>query len=122
MMTTSQVALALDVLAHMPIFPPRPVHMSGSLPPLEVEDPREALVRKAAAVIELAFTPGWTGKMEGQCNEYGKAPVSEDPEAQSAVMKLTAIRARLAAECSRLTTEQFAEQPLLHDLELILDK
>lgn len=120
MITTSQVALALDVLAHMPIFEPKDVHLSGSVAPLKEEDPREALIRKAAAVINLAFTPGWTGKMDGQCAEYGKSPVMEDPEAQSAVLKLKAISGRVALEAS-ISGHNEPMANLIADIQNIID-
>lgn len=98
--TTSQVALALDVI----------VHASESEP-----------AAMAARVITAAFTTNdWTGKVEGQCNEYGKAPVSEDPEAQKAVLKLKAIANRLVNERGLATTNE-PMLDLLTDLQNILD-
>lgn len=58
--TASQAYLALDVVASAQ---------------LDAQDP---VMLTAKSIIMHAFqAPGWTGKVEGQCAEYGRQPLTD---------------------------------------------
>jgi len=78
--TASQAYLALDIVSHVP---PSPEHAE--------------LHRRASGTLQAALVfPEWTGKT-AKCSEYGKPPVTDDPEAQVAVKKVNLLMERLAS-------------------------